>query len=95
MVAIGCSKISLSFGEKVILDNVSFSLEEGDKLGIVGVNGAGKTTLVKILTNEISSDSGDVFVSKNLKIGYLDQYATLDSEKTLLEEMLDGFSNSL
>ena len=47
MVAIGCSKISLSFGEKCILDNVSFSLEEGDKLGVVGVNGAGKSLFSK------------------------------------------------
>ncbi|MBQ9976432.1 MAG: ABC-F family ATP-binding cassette domain-containing protein [Clostridia bacterium] len=95
MVAIGCSKISLSFGEKTVLDNVSFSLEEGDKLGVVGVNGAGKTTLIKILTGEQSSDSGEVFVSQKATVGYLDQYATLDSDNTVYEEMLSSFDTLL
>lgn len=95
MVAIGCSKISLSFGDKTVLDNVSFSLEESDKLGIVGVNGAGKTTLVKILINAVKADSGEVFVSQKAKIGYLDQYAGLESDKTVYEEMLSCFSHLL
>ena len=95
MVAIGCSKISLNFGEKCVLDNVSFSLEEGDKLGVVGVNGAGKTTLIKILTGERSPDTGEVFVSQKATVGYLDQYATLESDKTVYEEMLSNFSNLL
>jgi ATP-binding cassette subfamily F protein 3 len=93
MVAIGCSKISLSFGEKKILNNISFSLEEGDKLGVVGVNGAGKTTLIKILTGLQKSDEGEVFVSRKAKVGYLDQYATLESDKTVIEEMLSNFSH--
>ena len=95
MVAIGCSKISLSFGEKCVLDNVSFSLEEGDKLGVVGVNGAGKTTLIKILTGERVPDSGEVFVSQRASVGYLDQYATLESDKSIYDEMLSNFSNLL
>ena len=93
MVAIGCSKISLSFGEKCILDNVSFSLEEGDKLGVVGVNGAGKTTLIKILTKATVPDSGEVFLSQKATVGYLDQYASLESDKTVFEEMLTNFSH--
>lgn len=95
MVAIGCSKISLNFGEKCVLDNVSFSLEEGDKLGVVGVNGAGKTTLIKILTGERTADSGEVFVSQKASVGYLDQYATLESDKSIYDEMLSNFSNLL
>ncbi len=93
MVAIGCSKISLSFGEKCILDNVSFSLEEGDKLGVVGVNGAGKTTLIKILTKAVSPDSGEVFLSQRATVGYLDQYASLESDNTVFDEMMTNFSH--
>jgi len=93
MVAIGCSKISLSFGEKCILDNVSFSLEEGDKLGVVGVNGAGKTTLIKILTKAMTPDSGEVFLSQRATVGYLDQYASLESDKNIFDEMLSCFSH--
>ena len=93
MIAIGCNKVSLSFGEKVVLKDVSFSVEEGDRVGIVGVNGAGKTTLIKILTRKLRADEGDVFISQNSRVGYLDQHATVDSQNTVYEEMLSNFSH--
>ncbi len=95
MIAIGCNGISLSFGEKCVLDNVSFSLEEGNRLGVVGVNGAGKTTLIKILVGEIEADSGDVFLPQKSGVGYLDQHATVESDKTIYDEMLSNFSDLL
>ena len=95
MAIIGCNKISLSYGEKCVLDNVSFSLEEGDRLGVVGVNGAGKTTLIKILIGDITADSGDVFISQKTSVGYLDQHATVDSDKSIYDEMLSNFSDLL
>ncbi len=95
MVAVGCNKVSLSFGEKRILDNVSFSLEEGDRLGVVGVNGAGKSTLIKIIMREIEPDSGEVFISSKMSVGYLDQHATVESDKSIFDEMLSNFSDLL
>ncbi len=93
MIVLGCNKISLSFGEKVILKDVSFSVNEGDRVGIVGVNGAGKTTLIKILTRLQNADEGEVFISQNSHVGYLDQHATVDSQNTVYEEMLSNFSH--
>ncbi len=92
MISISCKNISLSFGTQLLLDNVSFSVEKGDKVGVVGVNGAGKTTLMKIITGKKSADKGDVFIEGGAKIGYLDQYAVIDSDRSVLEEMLTNFS---
>ncbi len=93
MISISCKNISLSFGTDTLLDKVTFSLEKGDRVGVVGVNGAGKTTLMKIITGEVERDSGEVFIAGGESIGYLDQHATLDSESTVLEEMLKYFSS--
>ena len=65
MIAIGCENISLSYGIDVILDKVTFSINEGERLGIVGVNGAGKTTLIRILMGETYADEGNVYIAKN------------------------------
>ncbi len=93
MISISCKNISLSFGTDVLLDNVTFSVEKGDKVGVVGVNGAGKTTLMKIITGKMPYDKGDVFIEGGAKIGYLDQYAVIDSDRSVLEEMLANFSH--
>lgn len=92
MTAISLSGICLEFGTDVILDSISFSLNEGDKLGIVGVNGAGKSTLFKIITGEYTPTDGSVFISKDKSIGMLEQNSGLEGEATVLEEMLDSFS---
>lgn len=89
MISIGVDKISLSFGEKKILDNISFSLNDGERLGIVGVNGAGKTSLFKIITGEYT-DCGDVYISKDKSIGILHQNTVADSDLTLYEELLSA-----
>ncbi len=93
MTAISLSGICLEFGTDVILDNISFSLNEGDKLGIVGVNGAGKSTLFKIITGEYTPTDGSVFISKDKSIGMLEQNTGLEGEATVLDEMLDSFSS--
>ena len=93
MISISCKNISLSFGTDVLLDGVTFSIEKGDKVGVVGVNGAGKTTLMKIILGKEKSDSGEVYIESGAKVGYLDQYAVVDSERTVLEEMLTNFSH--
>ncbi len=90
MISLGCDKISLSFGVDKILDNISFSLNDGDRLGIVGVNGAGKSSLFKIITGEYT-DCGEVYISKGKTVGILHQNAVSDSSLTLYGELLSAF----
>lgn len=88
---LACKDISKSYGTNIILDKISFNLEEKEKAAIVGVNGAGKTTLFKILTENISHDEGEIYIPKGTTIGYLEQNIDIRSEKTIYEEMLDVF----
>ena len=92
MIILSAKDICKSYGVDVILENISFHINEGDRVGIVGPNGAGKSTLLKILTGEISYDSGDFFVSGDTTIGYLRQVDNFHSEKTVLEEVNGTFS---
>ena len=89
---INVSKLKKSFGDEVLFSDASFSIDEKDKIGFIGINGAGKSTLIKILMGEMSYDSGDVFRNKMLKIGYLEQYACTGSEKTVFDEVKTVFS---
>ncbi|MBQ7983685.1 MAG: ABC-F family ATP-binding cassette domain-containing protein, partial [Clostridia bacterium] len=91
MISISCDNLSLSFGIDVILESVSFSLNDGDKLGIVGVNGAGKSTLFRLITGEYRQDTGSVFVARDKTVGLLEQNTGLDSDKSVYEEMLLSF----
>lgn len=91
MTIIGCNKISLSYGMTDILSDVSFSLNEGEKLGVVGVNGAGKSTLFRILMGQTEPTSGEIFISREKSIGYLEQNSDYDSDATVLAEMLKAF----
>ena len=93
MIAISLSDVSLEFGTDVILDKVSFSLNEGDKLGIVGVNGAGKSTLFKIITGEYTATDGSVYISKDKSVGMLEQNTGLEGDNTVLDEMLASFAS--
>ncbi len=88
MICLSCEKLSLAFGTDVILDGISFSLNEGDKLGIVGVNGAGKSTLFKLITGEYSPSEGNVHVDRQKKVGVLKQNACADGDKTIYDEVL-------
>ncbi|MBS7298313.1 MAG: ABC-F family ATP-binding cassette domain-containing protein [Eubacteriales bacterium] len=88
---ISVNSVSKSFADEVLFEDVSFSIDDSDKIGFVGANGAGKSTLVKILMGEQSSDSGDVFKNKYTKIGYLEQYACSDGDKSLTDELLSVF----
>ena len=65
------SNIHKSFSEKVILENISFHLEDYDKAALVGINGVGKTTLLRIIVGEMSSDEGLVTFAKGKSYGYL------------------------
>ncbi len=95
MIRLSVSDVSLSYGVDTILDKISFSIDENDKLGIIGVNGAGKSSLIKIITGEYKMTEGNVYISKDSNVGFLDQYAVGDSERTVFEEMLTVFSSLL
>ncbi|SHI87620.1 ribosomal protection-like ABC-F family protein [Parasporobacterium paucivorans] len=87
-MVLACNNISKAFGEKVILDNVSFNIEDREKAAIVGVNGAGKTTLLKIIMGEMSKDSGDIIIGNGKTLGYLSQHQELDGKRSIYEEVL-------
>lgn len=93
MVIVSANKICKSYGIDPVLKDVSFSIESGDKIGLLGVNGAGKTTLFKILTRQLEPDGGEVHLSKNLDIAYMEQHSEFSSEKTAVDETMSVFSD--
>ena len=98
MIALSASDINLSFGTDVILENISFAINDGDRLGIIGVNGAGKTSLFKIITGEYAPDSGAVYIQKGHSVGILEQNPDLSSlpgEITCIEYMYTAYPTLL
>ena len=93
MIVLSCNNISKSYVVDNIIEDITFAINDGEKIGLVGLNGAGKSTLFNILTGELSKDSGDIYVSKDCKIGYLEQNASMDSENTIFEECLKVFKD--
>lgn len=95
MIILSCKDICKSYGIRDILKDITFSINDGDKVGIIGANGEGKSTLFKIITKEISQDSGEIFIDKNKTLGYLSQNLALDSDKNIYEETLSVFHELL
>ena len=100
MICLNIDSLSLSFGTKKILENVTFSLDEGDRLGIIGINGCGKSTLFKLILGELEPDSGNVYISKNKTVGILRQNdafgdITADSDASALDVMISSFPEFL
>ena len=89
---LACKDVAKAYGVETILEKITFNLEDREKAAIVGVNGAGKTTLFKIITEEISHDSGEIFIRKGIEVGYLKQNAVVEGEKTIFEETLSVFA---
>lgn len=76
--------ISKAFGEKVVLSDITFGVETGDKIGIIGINGTGKSTLLKILAGEEEADSGKITTMRGMRLGYLPQSPDFGSEKEVV-----------
>ena len=91
MILISVQDLEKSFGIHEVLRGVSFSLQKGEKMGLVGVNGCGKSTLMRILTGELEADGGSVHKSKDLRIGYLAQVDDIALTDTVWGALLRVF----
>lgn len=88
---LACSSLKKSFQGNELLKDITFKIENHDKIAIIGVNGAGKTTLLRILCDEESYDNGDIFKSKDMTLGYLSQHNTIDPTLNIYDALLDVF----
>lgn len=93
MNVLNVSNLSKSYPNKEIFSGLSFNLKKGDKAGLVGLNGAGKSTLFNILTDKISPDDGKIFIPQDVKLGYLEQILTIDSDMTIYDYCLSVFDD--
>lgn len=93
MIAMQGQNLQMTYVVEPVFTNVSFSLEEGEKVGLVGANGAGKSTLMKCLTGDLSLDHGAVTVAGHLRVGYLEQQLSFDLNTTLLEAVMHVFEH--
>ena len=69
MIALSCKDIKKEYGTDVILKNISFTINEGDKVALIGANGVGKSTMFKILTRQIEPDGGEYYEDRNASLG--------------------------
>ena len=83
--------LSISFDKKLLYQNAGFSVNRGEKIGVVGSNGTGKTTLIKILNGSLIPDSGNIEFEKSIKVGFLDQYLRIDKNLTIKEYLDTAF----
>lgn len=91
MIVLSASNLTKVYGTDVIIKGVDFHINSGDRIGLVGRNGAGKTTLLNMITGEISSDDGQIFISSGVKIGYLKQRDNFEPENTIIDEIQKVF----
>ena len=95
MILLSAQNISKTYMERKVLDNVSFFLNEGDKVGIIGINGTGKSTLLKILAGAEEPDSGEVVRTNGIRISYLPQIPEFDDHGSVISQVLAHLPNDL
>lgn len=86
--------ISKIFGEKVIFDDVSYGIQEGEKIGVIGINGTGKTTLLKLIAGEEDADEGQIIKQNGIRIAYLPQSPTFPKDATVLSYVNEGIGEN-
>lgn len=92
MAILTVSNIKKMFGTDVIIQDVSFEVQKGDRIGLVGINGSGKTTLFKVLNGEYIADEGSFTPARDTSIGYMEQHVCRDMEKPAFEEVMTVFA---
>ena len=92
MIVLSCKDIHKAYGIDTVLEKITFNINEGEKVGLIGSNGAGKSTLFKILISSLEFDRGELFIDKSKQVGYLSQHLSLDNSNTIEEELLSVFS---
>ena len=90
MAVLDVQNLTLAFGENTLFKGVSFDVKEKEKVGLIGCNGAGKTSLLKIIKGDYEPDEGACFVSKNAKLGYMEQH-TCSENRSVWEELVSVF----
>ena len=90
MSVLNVEHISKLYGDKMVLEDLSCSVDEGDKIGIIGINGTGKSTLLQIIAGEEEADEGKIIFSKGLTIGWMGQNPEFDEESSILKYVCEG-----
>ena len=89
---INASNMSFGYAGETLLQNINFTLNEGDRVGLIGANGEGKTTLIRLMLGELEHESGELFRKSGARIGYLAQNGGYDSFNTVWQEMQEIFA---
>ena len=87
------NQLCMEFGEQRLFDNMTFEIQDGDRVGLIGVNGCGKSTLFKLLTGEYEPTAGDIILHKNTRIGYMEQHVCRNLSVSAYEEVLTVFQD--
>lgn len=95
MNILSVENISQSYGERILLNNISFSINENDKIGLIGINGTGKTTLLNLIAGNDAAESGMITMPRGFTIEYLPQNPDFDPQATVLEQVLKGDSPAM
>ena len=83
--------LSLNYGTKQLLEDVSLFLNPGDKVGIIGINGTGKSTLLRLLASVLEPDTGTIARDPNVQVSYLAQNPAMDDQRTVLEQVFSAW----
>ena len=93
MAIITVSGLMMDFGENLLFDNMNFEVQNGDRIGLIGVNGCGKTTLFKLLTGEYTASGGSIIINKNTVVGYMEQHVCRNLERSAYDEVMTVFDD--
>lgn len=93
MAVLSVRNLTMTFAERSLFTDISFDIENKDKVGLIGANGIGKTTLFKIISGELEATKGDVFTSKDITVGYMEQHSCKNPDKSIYHELLSVFNN--
>ena len=95
MNLLSAENLAKSYGERVLFEQVSLHINEGDKIGLIGVNGTGKSTFLRVLTGREPADAGNVTLGSGVRVAYLPQNPEFDPKATVLEQIFQGKSPAM